>query len=126
VRELVGLPPEILFVPLYGHTAGHAGIAVQEDDHWLLYAGDAYFYRKEIAADRHCPPGLRLYQDMMDTDRRMRLENQERLRELRRRNGGEVLIFCAHDMTEYERLAWASWRPRPYTRASEEQHAPLQ
>jgi glyoxylase-like metal-dependent hydrolase (beta-lactamase superfamily II) len=30
VRALCGLPPEILFVPLIGHTLGHAGIAVRE------------------------------------------------------------------------------------------------
>lgn len=28
VRALNGLPPEILMVPLAGHTPGHAGIAV--------------------------------------------------------------------------------------------------
>ncbi len=31
VRSLDGLPPEILMVPLPGHTAGHAGIAVHTD-----------------------------------------------------------------------------------------------
>src|SRR3546814_9590449 len=30
VRDLDGLPPEILLVPLPGHTWGHSGVAVQE------------------------------------------------------------------------------------------------
>ena len=30
VRELVGMPPEILMVPLAGHTLGHCGVAVRK------------------------------------------------------------------------------------------------
>jgi glyoxylase-like metal-dependent hydrolase (beta-lactamase superfamily II) len=44
VRDLEGLPPEILLIPLAGHTRGHAGIAIKTADGWLLHAGDAYFY----------------------------------------------------------------------------------
>src|SRR3546814_2886084 len=51
VRDLDGLPPEILLVPLPGHTWGHSGVAVQEDGGgWLLHAGDAYFYRGEVGS----------------------------------------------------------------------------
>ena len=32
VRDLAGLPPEILMVPLAGHTVGHAGIAIRGPD----------------------------------------------------------------------------------------------
>jgi glyoxylase-like metal-dependent hydrolase (beta-lactamase superfamily II) len=48
VRDLKGLPPEILFVPLRGHTEGHTGIAVKTAQGWLLHAGDAYYYRGEM------------------------------------------------------------------------------
>jgi glyoxylase-like metal-dependent hydrolase (beta-lactamase superfamily II) len=105
VRSLDGLPPEILMVPLEGHTSGHAGIAVQTGSGWVLNAGDAYFYRRELDADRRrCTPGLRFYQTMMDTDRRRRIENQERLRDLKRARGSEVTIFCSHDVKELEAL----------------------
>lgn len=83
VRDLEGLPPEILMVPLPGHTWGHAGVAIRSDRHWLLHAGDAYFYRGEMReAVRRCTPALRAYQVMMEVDRRARLANQERLRQL--------------------------------------------
>jgi glyoxylase-like metal-dependent hydrolase (beta-lactamase superfamily II) len=87
VRDLEGLPPEILFVPLPGHTWGHAGVAIQQQGAgWLLHAGDAYFYRGEMReAKRRCTPGLRAYQTMMETDRQLRLANQERLRRTVRR-----------------------------------------
>ena len=104
-RELRGLPPELLFIPLAGHTAGHAGIAVKQDEGWLLHAGDAYFYRGEINRARHrCPPGLRFYQQMMEVDRRSRMANQRRLRQLYRQHSDEVRIFCAHDAEELERM----------------------
>src|SRR4051812_36927124 len=91
VRDLDGLPPEILMVPLPGHTLGHAGVAVQTNEGWVLNAGDAYFYRRELDGDRRrCTPGLRFYQRLMDTDRRLRFENQERLRDLKRDHGSQI------------------------------------
>jgi glyoxylase-like metal-dependent hydrolase (beta-lactamase superfamily II) len=105
VRQLEGLPPEILMVPLPGHTLGHAGIAVCTSEGWVLNAGDAYFYRRELDLDRRrCTPGLRFYQTMMDTDRELRFANQDRLRELKRAHGGEVSIFCSHDARELSAL----------------------
>lgn len=105
VRQLQGLPPEILLVPLAGHTWGHAGVAVQADAGWLLHAGDAYFYRGEMRQEkRQCPPGMRFYQWMMEVDRSARLSNQERLRRLSLDEAADVRIFCAHDRTEYRQF----------------------
>jgi glyoxylase-like metal-dependent hydrolase (beta-lactamase superfamily II) len=105
VRALDGLPPEILMVPLEGHTLGHAGIAVKTKAGWILNAGDAYFYRRELDEDRRrCTPGLRFYQSMMDTNRTQRFDNQARLRDLKRGQGSKVRIFCSHDAKELEAL----------------------
>jgi glyoxylase-like metal-dependent hydrolase (beta-lactamase superfamily II) len=103
VRELVGIPPEILLIPLCGHTEGHAGVAVSTDQGWILHAGDAYFFRGEMNPDYSCPSGLRTYQAMMEVNRKMRLFNQQRLRELSR-NHHEIRIFSAHDAIEYDDL----------------------
>ena len=35
------LEPEMYLLPLYGHTAGHCGVAVKDGDGWLLHVGDA-------------------------------------------------------------------------------------
>jgi glyoxylase-like metal-dependent hydrolase (beta-lactamase superfamily II) len=104
VRGLEGLPPEILLVPLPGHTWGHAGVAVHGPNGWLLHAGDAYFYREEVRrADRRCTPGLRAYQTMMETERALRLHNQERVRRLSVEHRADVKVICAHDAVELER-----------------------
>jgi glyoxylase-like metal-dependent hydrolase (beta-lactamase superfamily II) len=112
VRGLEGLPPEILLVPLAGHTRGHAGVAIDTGEGWLLHAGDAYFFRGEIReARRRCPPGLRGYQAMMEVDRRARLANQARLRALSIARAGEIRMFCAHDAVEFD--WWAARNPQP-------------
>lgn len=106
VRDLAGLPPEILLVPLAGHTWGHSGVAIREDGGgWLFYAADAYFFRGELGATYRCPPGMRGYQQLMEVDRAARLGNQSRLRDLQRGHGDEVRIFCAHDAVEFDLLA---------------------
>ena len=100
VRDLDGLPPEILLVPMAGHTWGHSAVAIDTGEGWLLHAGDAYFFRGEVGRPtRECPPGMRFYQWMMEVDRTARLSNQERLRQLSLERT-DVRIFCAHDVSE--------------------------
>jgi len=114
-RGLDGLPPEILLVPLVGHTLGHAGVAIHDGKQWLLHCGDAYFHRGEMdPRGPRCTPGLRLYQRLMEVDRRRRLLNQRRLRQLVRGHGAEVKIFCAHDVVElstFRKLSGATSEP---------------
>lgn len=111
VSDLAGLPPELLLVPLPGHTWGHAGVAIRRDDgRWLLHAGDAYFYRGEMrGAERHCTPGLRAYQRLMEANRRDRLSNQERLRALSVDQRAEIDVTCSHDPVEL--AAWQAGDP---------------
>lgn len=106
VRDVSGLPPEVLLVPLPGHTLGHAGVAIRSAGRWLLLAGDAYFHHAEMQWESpSCPPGLRAYQTLMEKDRGARLHNQERLRSLRHLQGAELELFCAHDVHEFETSA---------------------
>lgn len=120
VRQLEDLPPEILLVPLPGHTHGHAGVAVTgPNGSWLLLTGDAYFHHAEMDLERPwCTPGLRFYQTLMEKDRHLRLANQERLRELRRTQSS-VALFCSHDPLEFERLSGRTMEtPTPWRGAA--------
>ena len=103
--------PEILLVPLVGHTWGHCGVAVAEPNGgWLLHAGDAFFDRRELDPRRpRCKPGLRHDQLQMEVDRKQRLWNQRRLRELVRKHGDDVRVICAHDPVQFEE--WAQRSP---------------
>ncbi len=97
VRLLPGLDVEIAMVPLLGHSAGHAGIAVNTPEGWLLHCGDAYFHHGEMATPPSCPPALRLFQIVIARDRRLRRENLKRLRQLAARRSAEVRLICSHD-----------------------------
>lgn len=103
IRVLPGVDPEVLLIPLVGHSRGHTGVAVRDGEGWLLHCGDAYFHHDEVATPPHCPPALRGFEAMMAADNSARTRNQERLRELARDHAGEVRIFCAHDPVEFER-----------------------
>jgi glyoxylase-like metal-dependent hydrolase (beta-lactamase superfamily II) len=104
---LEGLPPELLLVPLGGHTAGHAGIAVWDagDDRWLLHAGDAYFYHLELRPEQEVHPLLDLVQTDAQVHRDLRIGTRARLRELVRDHGDAVTVFSAHDPWELANLA---------------------
>lgn len=104
VRDIPGLPPEILLVPLTGHSRGHAGVAVDVGARWLLHCGDAYLDHAELSQ----PPGgslaLRLFQRAEAADDGARVRNLARLRDLAAGVGEGMTMFCAHDPEELSRL----------------------
>ena len=102
VRILPDLGSEVLLIPLAGHSLGHSGVAIKTGEGWLLHCGDAYFHHDELASPPSCPPGLRFFQNLNNADRRQRLSNQERLRELVARHGEEVRLLCSHDPQELD------------------------
>jgi glyoxylase-like metal-dependent hydrolase (beta-lactamase superfamily II) len=103
VRILPGADPDVLLIPLPGHTRGHTGVAVRRSEGWLLHCGDAYFHHGDIETPRACPPGLRIFQNLTQVDGKLRQQNRERLAELAGRHADEVELVCAHDPVELER-----------------------
>jgi glyoxylase-like metal-dependent hydrolase (beta-lactamase superfamily II) len=106
VRKLEGVGEDVLLVPLFGHTAGHAGIVVPSPDgeRRILHAGDAYFSRFELDQQPYCPPAIDLMQRALSIDETLRLDNQRRLRTLARKPGGTVDVINAHDPHYLARL----------------------
>ena len=100
VRPIPGVGPDVLMVPLFGHTRGHAGVAVAAEHGWWLHAGDAFFHGDQMLQDPSIPPGLGVFQKLVDHNRPQRVRNQARLRELAlapSQDSVEVRVFCAHD-----------------------------
>ncbi|HEX7135115.1 MAG TPA: hypothetical protein VF228_21255, partial [Iamia sp.] len=71
---------------------GHVGYAVRTDDGWLLHAGDAFFHRATVEGGE-VPPGLELFEAMVEEDREQRLTTVAALRAL----PPEVTVVCSHD-----------------------------
>jgi glyoxylase-like metal-dependent hydrolase (beta-lactamase superfamily II) len=102
VRAVEGVGAEILLVPLPGHTLGHAGVAVNTSNGWLLHAGDAYFHKDELEGGSGSFM-LRLFQRINAMDWEQRNANLARLVELQR--AGSVKVFSSHDPDEYDHFA---------------------
>lgn len=93
----LGFSSAVLLIPLFGHTEGHCGIAVQQGERWLLHAGDAYYLRAELTSDDH--PVSAMAAQRADNDERRRASLSE-LRRLLREHGDEIDITGYHDITE--------------------------
>jgi glyoxylase-like metal-dependent hydrolase (beta-lactamase superfamily II) len=106
------LSDDVLLVPLRGHTRGHCGVAVRRPSGgWFLHAGDGYFSHGEKETPPTCPPGLSLFQKVVETDKAQRRANADRLRSLHADHGPEsgasevVTVVSAHDAVEFDALA---------------------
>ncbi|MFO0712975.1 MAG: MBL fold metallo-hydrolase [Sandaracinus sp.] len=102
VRQLEGLPPEILCVPMDGHTRGHWLVAVETKDGPLVHCGDAYFHRGAIEGTT-IPWGVASFESLLAWERPKIAKNHARLRELAATGDG-IRLFSAHDPVELERL----------------------
>jgi glyoxylase-like metal-dependent hydrolase (beta-lactamase superfamily II) len=109
-RQLAGLPPEILALPMPGHSRGHAAIAVDTGRGWLVHAGDAYFHRSVLErADASATPwALRWVERFIAVDYERVRANHATLAELAEHE--DVTVFSAHDPVELERLRAVSGR----------------
>lgn len=92
-----GLSSAVLLVPLFGHTRGHCGVAVQQGDRWLLHVGDAYYLRAELTTDDH--PVSQMAAQRADNDDQRKVSLQH-LRRLLRDHSDSVDLVSYHDLTE--------------------------
>jgi glyoxylase-like metal-dependent hydrolase (beta-lactamase superfamily II) len=102
VRGLRGLPPEILLVPLAGHTLGHAGVAIETGEGWLLHAGDAYLTPAELRGGP-VPWSTRFASWLTATKPKARIENVARLRALVQQDRS-IRCFCSHSPEDLANL----------------------
>jgi glyoxylase-like metal-dependent hydrolase (beta-lactamase superfamily II) len=97
------------FLPLTGHTRGHAAVVVRYPDGWLMHCGDSYVYRGDVdpGGPNYPPKQATILKLMGLCTKAFRVLGaySHRLRELRRNHGDCVQIFCAHDPAEFSHLS---------------------
>lgn len=98
----LGFSSEILLVPLFGHTLGHCGVAIQQGNRWLLHVGDAYYLQAELMQDDH--PVSAITTQRADNDEWRRTSLSE-LRRLMKDHRDEIDMIGYHDITELPELA---------------------
>lgn len=87
----------ILLIPLFGHTNGHCGVAIEHQGRWLLHVGDAYYLRAELSTPDH--PVTPLAAARAD-DNAQRIQSLESLRRLARDHADLVSMIGYHDITQ--------------------------
>lgn len=91
--------PGMLLVPLPGHTAGHAGVALPIADGWLLHAGDA-FHSSASLERGHNRPDVHLRQGLLAQDGPALRRTQRALSALAGRE--DLQVINSHDRGLWE------------------------
>ena len=92
----INIATEIFFIPLFGHTCGHCGVALELNNDWYLHAGDAYYLNSELKDKQH--PVNKLAELRAD-DNAARVASLEKIRVLQEKYP-EINIFSYHDGEE--------------------------
>ncbi len=102
----------VVLVPMPGHTAGHALVAVDAGERgWMLHAGDAVFDRGSIAIDSDSASDkknrrpIKMFEQIAGQDRSKIAGNHRRLADVRA--AGTATVIPAHDAVIFDRLAAA-------------------
>ena len=104
-KPLTEIDPGIVLISLPGHTRGHACVAVDAGDRWLLHAGDAFYSPASVGGPGRVPLALRAMETLVAFDRDRVRENHARLAELNRQAEPDLAVFCAHDPGAYRALS---------------------
>ncbi|GAC69237.1 MBL fold metallo-hydrolase [Gordonia soli] len=113
----------LYLIPMPGHTAGHAMVAVHDPDRgWLIHAGDAFMHGSVLRPER-------ARRDERTAQRAERMlawnasalnPNHSALRDAAARP--DLRVFCSHDRTQFDALVAESKqlaRPRHRTVATD-------
>lgn len=100
----LGSDARVLLLPLFGHTLGHCGVAIEQGDRWALHVGDAYYLRVELETDDH--PVSQLTAQRADDDD-LRRRSLQQLHRLASRHADEIAMFGYHDFGEFPKAVEA-------------------
>ncbi|MFZ0834550.1 MAG: MBL fold metallo-hydrolase, partial [Mycobacterium sp.] len=103
-KQLDAVSPGVVLIPMPGHTRGHAAVAVDAGDHWVLHCGDAFYHRGEIDGRTTVPGTLKVQERVTALDFKRLSDNQARIAELFARREPDLLIVCAHDAAQLSPL----------------------
>jgi len=105
IRNLKGLPPEIVLVRLPGHSRGHCGVSIQTSNGWLFHAGDSYYFYKQKDENPKTTLMVHLFQRFAHIDYEKAMQTKDRVRQLALQHKKEITVMCSHDTMEFESLS---------------------
>lgn len=96
-KELAEIADGIVLISLPGHTRGHAAVAVDAGDRWILHAGDSFYHRGQLDGSNTAPRALRLMERSVAFDWAKVQANHQRLSELWASDEPDMSLVNAHD-----------------------------
>lgn len=96
-KQLTGIAPGVVLIAMPGHTRGHAAVAVDAGEHWILHAGDAFYHHGQIDGSGHAPKVLTAMERALTPDWRRVQANHRRLAEVWSAGDPALLLVNAHD-----------------------------
>ena len=104
-EQLTGIDPRLVYVALPGHTRGHAAVAIETGERWLLHAGDAFYHHSAIDGVGRQQRSVTIQERLVAYDNRLARANRARLAQLHRERAADVDIISAHDPELFARHA---------------------
>ncbi|WP_349258226.1 MBL fold metallo-hydrolase [Stackebrandtia sp.] len=102
-KELTQVAPGVVLISLPGHTRGHAAVAVDAGDHWVMHVGDAFYHHTQLDGTARPPVSLRMLERSVALDWGRVKANHERLTELWNADEPDLMLVNAHDPTLFRR-----------------------
>lgn len=104
-KELTEIADGIVLINLPGHTRGHAAVAVDAGDHWILHAGDSFYHHGQLDCSGSAPRALTMMERSVAFDWKRVQANHQRLSELWAVDQPDLLLVNAHDPQLLRRAA---------------------
>jgi glyoxylase-like metal-dependent hydrolase (beta-lactamase superfamily II) len=96
-KELNDIAPGIVLIDLPGHTRGHAAVAVEVGDRWLLHVGDSFYHHRQIDRTGKAPASLRLLERLLAFNWTKVQSNHARLASLWYAGEPSLALMNSHD-----------------------------
>ncbi len=104
-KELTEIADGIVLINLPGHTRGHAAVAVDAGNRWILHVGDSFYHHGQLDGSVSAPRALRLMERSVAFDWKKVQANHQRLSELWVASQPDLLLVNAHDPQLLRRAA---------------------
>ena len=104
-KELTEIADGIVLINLPGHTRGHAAVAVDTGNRWILHVGDSFYHHGQLDGSGSAPRALRLMERSVAFDWKKVQANHQRLSELWAAGQSDLLLVNAHDPQLLRRAA---------------------
>jgi glyoxylase-like metal-dependent hydrolase (beta-lactamase superfamily II) len=96
-QELAEIASGIVLINLPGHTRGHAAVAVDAGERWILHVGDAFYLHGQIDGTGRAARAITAMERAVAHDLRTVRANHARLTELWAAAEPDLLLVNAHD-----------------------------